>query len=200
MTNGIATPDDDSNASGRSACPTIELTELLAEFYDLDAVGSQLGDFSNAHTIPEPYNGILNHCEHMTETVEAYHGEPVDVHVQRCHKRDNWYCREILLATRQSHRIALYGIVRLRIDALQPECWRRIEEQATPLGKVLIEHNVHRDVQLCQLWKVQAGPCLSTMMRTQVGDTMYGRTALIFYNGEPAIQLLEIAGAALPES
>jgi len=178
-----------------SASP-VELSELLAVFYDTAAEVNSLGEFENRQQLPQPYEGLLDHHKHMTVTVEAFHGEPVEVQVLRCHVADGWYCREILLRTRQSHRIVLYGIVRLHIEMLRPEVWQKIEDQSTPLGKVLIEHDVLREVERCQLWHVTAGPRLADVMQCEIGQTMYGRTALIYTDGEPAIELLEIVPPA----
>ena len=179
-------------SSGPSSVGEVHLEELLDEFYCDPASHGQLGTFAKASDIPEPFNRLLNHNKHMTVTVEAFHGESVSVNVHRHHVRENWYSREITLVTDETKRIVQYGIVRLNISALAPPVWHQIESQDMPLGRVLIEHNVLREVQLCQLWCVQAGPCLAEKMHRVIGQTFYGRTALIYCDGEPAIELLEI--------
>jgi chorismate-pyruvate lyase len=128
----------------------------------------------------------------MTVTVESHCGEQVNVHVHQCRRNQNWYAREITLVSSQSQQIVQYGIVRLDITALDPEVWKQIESQQIPLGRVLIEHDVLREVELCGLWELQAGPDLANLMHLQAGDTLYGRTALIHCDGVPAIELLEI--------
>ena len=150
------------------------------------------GEFEPIESAPEPYDELLNHHKHMTVTVESHYGENVDVHVHRCQQQENWYAREITLATTESRRIVQYGIVRLDTTALDEPVWRRIESQQVPLGRVLIEHNVLREVQLCGLWRIQAGPSLAALLRVTIGSILWGRTALIYCDGEPAIQLLEI--------
>ena len=62
--------------------PTVpDLTTLLALFpgtltpADCALVAAQ--------DVPEPYRGLLVHEHHMTVTVEAYHGSPVNVRVLR---------------------------------------------------------------------------------------------------------------------
>jgi hypothetical protein len=57
---------------------------------------------------------------------------------------------------------------------------------------VLIQHNVFRQVELIALWKVTAGAELARLLEIAPGTTTYGRTARIFCDGEPAIELLEI--------
>ncbi len=132
----------------------------------------------------------------MTVTVESHYGEKVDVHVHRCKRHGDWYSREITLVTQQSRKIVQYGIVHLDTTKLETQVWRQIENQAIPLGRVLIEHNVLREVQMCELWKVTVGPSLASMMHLQIGDELYGRTALIYCDGIPAIELLEIVSPA----
>ena len=128
----------------------------------------------------------------MTVTVESHYGEKVNVGVHRCHRRGAWYSREITLVTERTGRVVQYGIVRLDTEALDEDVWKQIESQSTPLGRVLIEHNVLREVQLCGLWEVQAGDSLADLMQLDVGSQVYGRTALIYCNRTPAIELLEI--------
>ncbi|MEM1069302.1 MAG: hypothetical protein AAGG48_19300 [Planctomycetota bacterium] len=174
----------------------IDINTLLDEFYPSPTGHSQLGEFECVESVPPPNDRLLDHHEHMTVTVESHFGDAVDVHVHRCKKQGEWYSREITLVTKQERKIVQHGIVRLDTSKLDTGVWKKIESQGIPLGRVLIEHNVLREVQMCQLWKVIAGPSLAAMMHLQIGETLYGRTALIFCDGEPAIELLEIVTPA----
>tara|TARA_R110002049_G_scaffold2750_2_gene21409 strand:+ start:117716 stop:118291 length:576 start_codon:yes stop_codon:yes gene_type:complete len=178
----------------------VKIETLLDQFYGRPPGYQQLGDFASADEVPPPYDSLLDHNEHMTVTVESHYGEPVDVVVHQTVRQDNWYSREITLVTSNSRRIVQYGIVRLNIDALEPEVWQQIESQEIPLGRVLIEHNVLREVELCELWKVKSGPCLASLLHLSIGQTVYGRTALIYCDGEPAIELLEIVAPCAAET
>ena len=174
----------------------VKIENLIAEFYDSNDGFAELGSYGEAVDLPSPYNELLNHHEHMTVTVESHHGDKVDVVVHKHHRHTDadgdWYAREITLQTQSTGKVVQYGIVRLNVAALEPEVWQRIESQGTPLGRVLIEHNVLREVQLCQLWRIEAGPALARFLETTPGKVVYGRTALIYCNGEPAIELLEV--------
>ena len=172
--------------------PRIDIRDLLNEFYSEPIGHSQLGEFSSVAKVPPPYDSLLDHHAHMTVTVESHYGEKVNVVVHRCSRSDTWYSREITLVTARTGRIVQYGIVRLDTGALDEDVWKHIESQSTPLGRVLIDHNVLREVQLCGLWQVQAGDSLADMMQLDVGRQVYGRTALIYCNRTPAIELLEI--------
>jgi hypothetical protein len=170
----------------------VRISELLDLFYAGPTGYSQLGEFEPVLTVPSPYNALLDHHKHMTVTVESHYGEKVDVVVHRCAQDGDWYSREITLVTAGTGRTVQYGIVRLDTTTLQPEVWQMIKSQDVPLGRVLIDHKVLREVQLCGLWRVLCGPALAAMLHVEVGQTVWGRTALIYCNGEPAIKLLEI--------
>ena len=177
----------------------VDLDSLLNEFYSdrpQQDTHLQLGTFDRIDEAPSPYNDLLNHNHHMTVTVEAFHGESVNVSIHRHQQHDNKYCREITLVTEQSKKIVQYGIVRLNKTALVDRVWRQIESGEIPLGRVLIENNVLRDVKIEQLWAIKAGPCLAEKMHAVIGQTFYGRTAIIHCDGVSAIELLEIVSTA----
>ncbi|MCA9139867.1 MAG: hypothetical protein KDB00_24005 [Planctomycetales bacterium] len=174
----------------------VKIETLLSEFYDPASGFEPFGQCVSVVDLPSPYNELLNHHAHMTVTVESHHGDRVDVVVHRHHRHQDslgdWYVREITLKTHSAGKVVQYGIVRLNVNSLDRDVWQQIESRETPLGRVLIEHNVLRVVQLCELWKITAGPALAALLDSEPGDTLYGRTALIYCDGEPAIELLEV--------
>lgn len=217
---------------------SVDLTTLLQLFYRERS--EELASFEpvDGESLAAPYRRLLDHDEHMTITVEAFHDSPVDVRICRSlhsdacgnpladgglrselhgdtprsaqgHTQRNGqplaadhnrgaaaqaelYSREIVLVAQKSRKVVQYGIVRLRCDLLQPAVWQEIRAGQTPLGRVLIQHNVFRQVELIALWKVTAGPALAKQLGIAPGAITYGRTARIFCDGEPAIELLEI--------
>jgi phenylpyruvate tautomerase PptA (4-oxalocrotonate tautomerase family) len=76
-------------------------------------------------------------------------------------------------------------------SARLPETVAGAQRQA-PLGRVLIQHNVLREVQLTSLWRINPAEELRNLLDLPAGQIIYGRTALIYCNGEPAVELLEI--------
>ena len=167
------------------------LAALVDLFY---ADASALGEFEEvaSGSLPSPYGELLDHHAHMTVTVERFHGCPVDVHVLDVHTTKTHYSRKITLTRQSDGRIVQFGLVRLCLDFLDPQVRAEIESQTTPLGRVLIKHNVLREVQLISLWKVAAGNDLAKLFGCEAGAASYGRTALIYCNGVPAVELLEI--------
>ncbi len=179
----------------REKSVVVDLPDLVKLFF---AEPAELGIFTtrNSGTLPEPAGSLLDHHHHMTVTVENHHGCAVDVEVLRHRREGDYYSREILLR-RQTDRVAvLYGIVRISLGALPPQVSEMILQRKTPLGRILIENDVLRRVQLVGLYDVLAGPRLKENIPTRSGtggDThCFGRTAMIHVDSRPAIELLEI--------
>jgi len=168
-----------------------ELDALVALFYNSPA---ELGRFVErpAAELPSVYQKLLAHNHHMTVTVERHHGSLVDVRVLERRITDDHYARKILLTRQADGRVVQFGIVRLIFAYLDEAIRREIEAQATPLGRILIEHNVLREVELFKLLEVTPGPDLCRLFGASSSGRTYGRTALIHCNGEPAVELLEI--------
>jgi chorismate-pyruvate lyase len=169
----------------------VELDVLIELFFE-DA--GKLGRFEevNADSVPEPSRALLAHDQHMTVTVERHHASPVDVKVIQTRTDGEHYSRKILLTRQSDGGVVQYGIVRLNKAYLLPEVQAEIERQETPLGRILINHDVLRVVKLLNLFKIECGIELAEEFGFDVGQVCYGRTALIYCDGSPAIELLEI--------
>lgn len=169
----------------------VELDLLIKLFFNDSA---ELGHFKevSADGVAEPSRSLLAHDHHMTVTLEQHHDSPVEVRVLESRLDDHHYSRKILLSRKTDGAVVQYGIVRLDRSVLSPEVQQEIEQQAAPLGRILIDHNVLRSVKLLSLLKIQCGPDLAEAFGIQVGDICFGRTALIYCDGSPAIELLEI--------
>lgn len=180
-----------------SSEPAVDLSQLLKLFYT-EGTESELGTFHGvtSEQVPEPFSELLDHHSHMTVAVESFFRSPVDVHVERWNKDSTWYGREILLATQSDGVIVQHGIVRLRYGVLAESVWQEIEDGHKPLGRVLIDHDVLRQVELVGLWRVRCGRVLAKHFSVEPGTITYGRTARIFCDFEPAIELLEIVRPA----
>jgi chorismate-pyruvate lyase len=175
-----------------SSYPLIpDLQTLTALFYPSR---ESLGQFSEVslEEVPQPYRGLLAHNDHMTVAVEDFHRGPVTVRVLQRQVTTTHYAREILLARQADGEVVQYGIMRVNFAYLPREVQEKIHSEQTPLGRVLIEHNVLRRVQLFSLRRVELGDVLRRCFNRPKGGTTYGRTALIECNQTPAIELLEI--------
>jgi chorismate-pyruvate lyase len=154
----------------------------------------ELGAFEEvrAEAVPEPYHTLLAHHEHMTVAVERHHGCKVDVEVLVARDEGDYYSRKIILHRQTDRGVVLFGIPRINMRLLAGDVRQEIVGRTAPLGRVLIEHNIMREVQLASLYRVQPGPDLRRLMNLGAGATTWGRTAFIYLDGYVAIELLEI--------
>jgi chorismate-pyruvate lyase len=166
----------------------VELEQLVGLFYpDFFEFGSfKKVEADQLSTIGR---SLLAHDQHMTVTVEKRHQCSVDVVVMETRTDDDYYSRKILLTRQSDGGVVQFGIVRINKAYLTAE---------VPLGRILINHGVLRIVKLLSLLEIECGEELANMLELETGSVCYGRTALIYCNGSPAIELLEIVSECPP--
>lgn len=170
---------------------TPELSALVGLFYDEPAALGAFTEVTGAELPATPFM-LLAHDAHMTVTVETFHGGPVSLEVLQTRISPTHYARKIILHRHSDRRVVLFGLVRMAVALLDPEVRQEIESQQIPLGRVLIQHNVMRNVRLLSLWRIDPGPDLCQALRLDHPEICYGRTALIYCDNVPAVELLEI--------
>jgi len=128
----------------------------------------------------------------MTVTVEAHHGCPVRLQVLQKQHAPPWYARKILLRRESDNRVVQFGIVRINLDQCSPAVRQAILREDTPLGRILIQHDVMRRIQPTAYFHVV--PDEELMRHFELAEPMptYGRLAYIHCDDQPAIELLEI--------
>src|SRR5205085_9934222 len=122
-----------------------DLNELVNLFPATDDLAGW--DIVPAERVPPPYRQLLVHDQHMTVTVEAHHGGLVDVEVLAEHREDGSYARNILLVAQKDRQVVQYGIMRINLTLCAAEVRAAILARKTPLGRILIEHNVLRRIE-----------------------------------------------------
>jgi hypothetical protein len=128
----------------------------------------------------------------MTVTVEAHHGSLVDVKVLEKKRDGDSYARKILLALQSDGRVVQFGLVRIWLPYCSPEVREEILAQKTPIGRILINHNVLRRIEPTEFLRMTPGPDMMQWFGLTEPKTTYGRLALIHCDGKPAIELVEI--------
>ena len=143
-------------------------------------------------SIPEPFFGLLVHHHHMTVTVEAHYKEPVNVRVLATQRQGESYSREILLELQSSRQVVQFGVARIDLSCCTTAVREAILEERTPLGRVLIEHQVLRRIEPTAFLQITPGPRLVEWFGLPHAETCYGRMGVIFCDDRPAIAVLEI--------
>ena len=167
------------------------LDELVKLFYDQPERLARF-QWSPEDGVPDGYRSLLAHEHHMTVTVEQFHQSPVDVEVLQKAVTARHYARMILLRRQLDQHVVQFGIMRVNLSYLTDEVSAEIVAERTPLGRILIKHDVLRRIHLVSLWKTTPGADLCRFFGLEGPEITYGRTALIECDHEPAIELLEI--------
>ena len=197
----------------------VELDQLIGLFY---AAPHEFGRFTKIKPteMPAISRQLLAHDHHMTVTVERFHDCQVDLQVLQSRTDGDHYSRQIVLTRQTDHRVVMFGIVRLDLSLLTKPVRVQVQKQELPLGRILIEQDVLRVVKLVDLFAIVPGAELTrwlhgtlTKPTNSTGElpasqrrvpqlsgaqdkfdphVCYGRTALIYCDGRPAIELLEI--------
>lgn len=170
-------------------CPN--LAEMIGLFYGgVEALGAFTA--VEAAEMPADYQRLLAHQNHMTVTVEEFHRCAVDVRALRRKATASHYARSSLLTRQTDGAVVQFGIMRMHMTVLAPEVRARIEAENIPLGRILIEHDVLRQIRPRTLWRVEPAAELAVALRLDKPRRTFGRTAMMDLNGEPAVELLEI--------
>jgi chorismate-pyruvate lyase len=182
-----ATPTFEAELFSRSA------SRLATLFYDSLSV---LGQFEPVavEDLPPNYRKLLAHNDHMTVALEAWHKSRVSVTALNEWRDESSYARTSLLSRQSDGAVIQFGMMRIWLADLPAAAQEEIAGKSAPLGRVLIEHNVLREVQLASLYRVTPGAELCRLFGLQEPRTTYGRTAFIYCDGYPAVELLEIVG------
>lgn len=142
--------------------------------------------------IPEPYRQLLVHPHHMTVTVERYFGGPVNVVVLDRHQVGGVYARKILLTLADTGQVVQFGIVRIRLELCNAPVRAAILAEKTPLGRILIDHDVMRRIEPTEYLRIRTDDQLTSYFVMDIPEDVWGRLAVIHCDNRPAIELLEI--------
>ena len=103
------------------------------------------------------------------------------------------YSRKIVLVKAGTDEVVQFGFVRFDFQYVTEAVRQEIVSEEIPLGRVLINHNVLRHIDLGAILKITAGPGLAKILQMKEGGVTYGRLATIFCNGRPAVDLFEVS-------
>ncbi|MEF9995512.1 MAG: hypothetical protein RR784_02880 [Burkholderiaceae bacterium] len=142
--------------------------------------------------IPSPYRQLLVHNGHMTEVLEAHHGASVDVHPFSIHRKGEIYGRKLDLSCRSTGEIVMTGLMIFNLQSVAPMVREEILAARIPLGRILINHRVLREVTSEAYFHISADDPLAARFGLAEPRDVYGRLATIFCDGAPAVDLLEI--------
>lgn len=143
-------------------------------------------------SIPSPYRELLVHNGHMTEALERFYGAPVEVHPYAVHRSGQMYGRKLDLSVGPPERVVMTGAMLFNLNAVDEAVQEEILAARVPLGRILIQRGVLREVAAETFLKIFADDPFVARFRLPTPADAYGRLATIFCDDKPAVDLLEI--------
>jgi hypothetical protein len=144
--------------------------------------------------LPEPYRELLHHREHLTKILEELNGGPLVLTVlERCHV-DPIYSRAIRKSGQG--RILEFALITIDLDKCPPRVAGQIMDERIPVGRILIDSGVPRELLVLGFCKVELAPGDLAFSVDQPTIT-YGRCIAIELDGVAAIHALEILAPEL---
>jgi chorismate-pyruvate lyase len=155
---------------------------------------SALGQFEpvTVTDLPPDFRALLAHHDHMTVALEAWHNSLVEIEALHEWSDDASYARASLLRRQTDGRIVQFGIMRIWLGDLPQAAQDEITTKRFPLGRVLIRHNLLREVEVLTLWRIAPGSELRQLLQVTGQQPIYGRSAQILVDERPTVQVLEI--------
>jgi hypothetical protein len=182
---------DPAHQSADADLFTPNASRLATLFYnELDQLG-RLEPIS-VEDMPSDARLLLAHTEHMTVSLESFHGSLVSVNALDEWRDEASYARASLLSRQSDGAIVQFGIMRIWLADLPQVAQEEIANRKEPLGRVLIRHGILREVEVLTLWRIEPGPVLRKNLQLDGRGPVYGRSAQILVDERPTVQLLEI--------
>lgn len=169
--------------------PRTALASIAGDFFGPDISDAPV--LCAGNDVPAPFDRLLVHEEHMTTRLGAFHGESVALEVMEDMQAGDTYRRKILLTVGAGHVVEV-GVVRIHLNFTSDDVRREILSKKTPLGDILIQHNVLRRIEPKWFFRFDGPAALRAAFDRALGGPIYGRVGVIHCDGEPAIELLEV--------
>lgn len=125
--------------------------------------------------IPQPYRDLLVHVRDMTPTLEAFHGEPIQLRVVSRESASGILFREVVLVSAASARPVEYGAIRIRLDGFGGPAQDLILEGVLPLGTILRREKVPHRSDPRRYLRVQPDRVVAQALELRVREPLYGR-------------------------
>ncbi len=89
-------------------------------------------------------------------------------------------------------RIVQFGLVRINLGVCPELVRNEIVEGKTPLGRVLIRHDMLRRIEPVAYLRVRLSAEMAGWFDVEPGTTTFGRLGVIYTGDRPAVEVLEI--------
>jgi hypothetical protein len=142
--------------------------------------------------IPEPYRSLLVGYHDMTPTLEAFHGERLDLRVlDRQHDGDAY--RRLVVLTKGGGDAVEFGAIVIDLSCLTPDAREMVLKGERPLGTVLAVCGIEHASRPRAFIRVRSGPFINGALGLPGPRELYGRrNVLSTSDGRTLADIVEI--------
>lgn len=180
-----------SKSLAQCATPGEALDELCCGFNGYTGCSGQY-EMVTPDQMPQDYRALLVHQRHMTLVLQGYHSAKPNLFVMERRRDGDFYSRKIFLTAGNTAPAIELGVVRMNLGYMQELVKREVLAGQTPLGAILVQHNVLRRIEPRWYLRFPAGSAILQWFGYRKDGPFFGRIGTIYCDGEPAIELLEI--------
>jgi chorismate-pyruvate lyase len=143
--------------------------------------------------VPEPYHRLLVGNHDMTPTLEAFHGQRLNVRVlDRQHEADT-YRRLVLLTLADSGRAVEFGAIVIDLSCLTPTARQLVLAGGRPLGSILADEDIVHASQPRAFVRVGPDPFINDALGVPGDRSLYGRRNVLTVPGNRVLaDIIEI--------
>jgi chorismate-pyruvate lyase len=124
--------------------------------------------------MPEPYRSLLVGHHDMTPTLEAFHGERLDLRLlERQHDGDAY--RRLVVLTTASGRPVEFGAIVIDLNCLTADAREMVLKGERPLGTVLAVCGIEHASRPLAFIRVTSGPFINGALGLPGPRELYGR-------------------------
>ena len=114
----------------------------LDQFYEHDGLPLPVANRVAGSDVPHPYGQLLVGDHDMTPTLEAFHGETIEIRVIERKLESDSLARIVVLLLEGSGKPVEFGAIIIHLEHFPPEARDRILEGHSPLGTILATFHV----------------------------------------------------------
>jgi hypothetical protein len=120
----------------------LQLLYPLDTFYSLIEARLPAVEAVDGRDVPEPYGSLLVHTKDMTPTLEAFHGDRIELRVLDRHLEGNAYSRLVDLTLIGSGAVVEFGAIMINLALFPPVAREIVLQGHVPLGTILGEYEI----------------------------------------------------------
>jgi chorismate-pyruvate lyase len=130
--------------------------------------------------VPAPYGQLLVGNHDMTPTLEAFHGERIQLHlIERRHEADV-LARVVVLTLEGSAKPVEFGAILIHLPLFPPDARERILESRCPLGTILATYGVEHASRPQAFLRVVSDALMEEALCLSEQRVLYGRRNVLW--------------------